>query len=206
MAVAYATMDELKTELVNVDWGSVYDTAGTVALEQASRVVDEYLKRAPGAFAVTTATTRYFTGSGNAVQWIDEIAEAPTEVAVAENNDRTNYIVYEDTDYFLWPDNAEAKGEPYRRLDLDTISGTHLFWWAGRRTIKVTAKFGYSTTPPPEIKRAVIILAVKYIKRGEQGYADTGAVNELGRLTYTKSLDPDIVTILSAPKFQRPAI
>lgn len=203
MAAAYATMTQLKEAMPDVQWGAVYDTAGAVLLERASRNIDAYLKRAPGAFAVTEETTRYFNGSGGPALWIAELADEPDEVAVAENLDYDNYVVYPSSYYFLWPDDAADLGEPYTRLDLGLCCGPKLFWWRGRRTVKVTGLFGFSQTPPEEIVQATIILAVKWFKRGQQAFADTGAISDLARLTYTKKLDPDVELILSHPKFQR---
>lgn len=203
MAAVYASMAQLKEAMPDVSWGAVYDTAGGVLLERASRHIDAYLKRPPGAFAVEDPTTRYFDGSGGSTLWVSELADEPTEVAVAENLDYDNYIVYPPSYYFLWPDDAPTLAEPYKRLDLDTFNGPKSFWWRGRRTVKVTGLFGFSQTPPEEIVQATIILAVKWFKRGQQAYADTGAISELARLTYTRALDPDVELILSHPKYQR---
>lgn len=204
--LSYATVSQLKEAMPDVAWSDVYDTAGTVLLERASRAIDAYCKRAPGAFAVTEATVRTFDGSGTAMLWVDEMAETPVEVAVAEANNLTEYTVYAATSYYAWPDNAPAYGEPYTRLDLNGTNGARQVWCKGRQTVKVTAKFGFSTVPPDEIVQATIILAVKWFKRGQQAYADTGAISDLGKLTYTRALDPDIETILGNPKFQRVAI
>ena len=59
------------------------------------------------------------------------------------------------------------------------------------------------TSPPDEIKQATIIQAMRWFKRGQQAFSDTGAVLELGQLRYTQKLDPDVALILESPRFGR---
>lgn len=194
----YCTLIELHTALSDsaLSDNAEYDPALNMCISHASRVIDSWTGRPAGAYCVssTDTTTRYFNGSGMVYQWIDEITAAPTELAVSWGGgvSTTDYTAVSSSDYFTWPDNET----PYKRLDLDTINGAYSVFPRYRRSIKVTAAFGYSTTPPAPIKQAVIIQAARWFKRGQQAYQDTGAIVDLGQLRYTK-LDPDVAEIIA---------
>jgi hypothetical protein len=205
MTLIYATLAEVKDLLgTDVSLGSTYDALLTTLLSRASRLIDDLVKRWPGYFAADTDEARYFDGSGCSEQWVDELAAAPTSIYVAETGQVDNasgsggvYTDYTAEAWFLWPDNAQRLGIPYRRIDLDILNGNKSSFYRFRRGVKVVGKFGYSVTPPADIKQAALIQAVRWFKRGQQAYQDTGAIVELGRLTYTKALDPEIQTVIS---------
>ncbi len=50
--------------------------------------------------------------------------------------------------------------------------------------------------PPELVKQATIAQALRWFKRGQQAFTDTGGIVELGTLLYTKKLDPEIETML----------
>ena len=199
----YCNLAEVQAAMPDVNMGSSYDAILDALCLRASRLIDGYFGRKPGAFSADTDETRYYTGSGCAEQWIDELAAAPTSVSIAETGSVTVYTALVATDYYLWPDNAALDGIPYMRLDLDRLNGTRVYWPQFRKSVKVVGKFGFSTTPPDEIRQAAIIQVAKWFKRGQQAFADTGAIVELGQLRYTQKLDPDVEQILSEPKLQR---
>ena len=201
MAVTdYCTIAEIKAAIqqdADSVWGTDYDTILTAIATRASRAVDLYTNRAPGAYANNTAETRYFDGSGTDKLWVDEMAAAPASVAVAETGlyDHSGdtggtYTTWAAADYVLWPYNAVDRGEPFTRLDVNILNGTKVVWYKYPKAVKISAKFGYSTTTPDAIKAATIIEAVRLFKRGQQGYEDTGAIVELGQLVYRRALDP----------------
>lgn len=192
----YCTVAELTAALADSGLASStdYDSILTSTITRASRMIDSELKREAGWFYNATETTRYYTGSGSPYQYVDEMTAAPSYVGMSEGGgvQSTDYTTIGSTDYFLWPDNKT----PYRRIDLDTINGLYTMFYRYRRSVKVTAAFGYSATVPDDIKQACIIQAARWFKRGHQGYQDTGAIVELGQLRYTK-LDPDVMEILA---------
>lgn len=202
----YVTRDEIKQGLPDSSWGSDYDAGLDVLAARASRAIDMHLKRKPGAFYVNADVTLYFDGSGNSQLWIEELAAAPTSVQVAETGVLTTLTSWASTDYVLWPYNALDYGTPYLRLDVDLMSGTKSLWYGYRKAVKIVGKFGFSTTVPGEIKEAAIIQAVRWFKRGQQAFADVGAVEALGQLKYVQRLDPDVAGILEGAKFGRMTI
>lgn len=199
----YATYQQIADAMPDVSMDELgYQAILSIMATRASRLIDGLFKREPGAFYVNADTTRYITGSGDHRLWIGELAAAPTSVAVAETG-TTTYTAWAATDYMCWPYNALLEGAPYLRLDIDSINGSKSAWYAYPKAVKIVGKFGFAAVIPDEINQACIIQAMRWFKRGQQAYQDTGAIAELGQLKYVQKLDPDIQTILSIPKFSR---
>lgn len=200
----YVTNTEIKAVMPDGNWSTTYDTLlGTLAT-RASRAIDRFTGRKPGAFNVDADVTLYFEGSGTLEQWIGELAAAPTSVAVAEGGviDSSagtggNYTTWAASDFICWPYNALDDGQPYLRLDVELYRGSKPVWFRFPKSVKVVGKFGYSAAAPEDVKQAVIIQAARWFKRGQQAFRDTGAIVELGQLTYTKALDPDVALMIA---------
>lgn len=192
MANSYVDIDDVREVMPDTDWDGVYLELISTLAERASRVIDRAAGREPGAFyPATTAAARYFDGYGGIELWVDEMAAAPTLVEVDEGGLYT-YTSLAATDYTPWPYNAT----PYRRLDI-LRTGNHARWPAYTRGIRVTAKWGFSLLPPEDIKQATLTQAVRYFKRAQQAYQDTGAIVELGQLRYVQDLDPDVAMMIT---------
>lgn len=197
----YCTVADIQAAMPDGNWGASYDVELSRLATMASRLIDRVTRRAPGAYYVTADSTRVYDGSGTAELWVDELAAAPALVQVAETGDLSQFTTWAATDYLLWPYNALADGVPYLRLDVDALNGSKTVWPRFAKNVRITGKWGYSTTPPPEIRQAAILLAARAFKRGQQAYRDVGAVIELGQLQYVQPLDPDVQLLLS--KFVR---
>lgn len=202
MTEDYCYVQDIKDNLPDITVDTTYELMFNTLITRASRAIDTHLKREPGAFAVIADSTRYFTGSGDDKLWVGEMAAAPTSIAVAEAGVLTTLTTWAATDYYCWPYNALAEGMPYLRLDVDTINGTKYTWYDYPKAVRVIGKFGFSASAPAEIVQATIIQVMRWFKRGQQAYQDTGAIVELAQLRYTRKLDPDVETLLSLPKFQ----
>ena len=190
---SYISVEDMKQDQVDVNWSGALDLLATNLIKQASRLIDEATFVDEGAYKVETATTRYFDGSGKRELRIDPIAETPDSVEVNESADMSTYVAWASTDYYVWPYNKT----PYRKLVIDALNGTKAVWFKYPRAVKVTAKFGFSTTPPELVKRAVTTQATRWLMRAQQGYQDVGAIEEIGQLRYVKQLDPDVQAILN---------
>ena len=193
---SYVTADEVRETMPDTEWTAAYTPALEALIERASRLIDRATGRHDGAYAADTATVRYFDGSGKREQWVDEMAAAPAAVTVDEGGAGT-YTTWASTDYILWPYNAADEGKPYRRLDVDQLNGDKAVWYRFPRSVKVTAKWGYSTEAPADIKAAVIIQTVRWFKRAQQSYQDVGAIVELGQLRFVRQLDPDVEFVIN---------
>lgn len=193
---AYLTTAELMDEMPDVEWSGKYEPLLDSLILRASRLIDRITGREAGAYKAETATARFFDGSGCAYQWVDEMADAPTAVAVDETGAQTTYTAWAAGDYMLWPYAATVAGRPYLRLDANTLTGNHALFYQFPRSVKITARWGYSVVVPGDVEQAVIVQTVRWFKRGQQAYQDAGAIFELGQLRYVKQLDPDVQLIV----------
>lgn len=175
-----------------------YDTAFGVLIIAASRLIDREVGRWAGYFYPTTdEVTRYFDGSGEEEQDIDEMISL-TSVAVAETGGTAaaDYTAWtENTDFYTWPYNYSSLGVPIQKLVVDW-NGDQLNWAPFRKSVKVTGVFGYSSTPPPDIKHACGIQVVRWYQRAQNAQQDAGANPSMGQMLYVQQLDPDIREIL----------
>jgi len=192
MAADYCTADEVKAAMPDGNWGATYDALIALLAARASRAIDRYTKREPGAYAVAADSTRYFTSEGDTSLYIGELAAAPTTVSIAEAGDITDLTALVATDYILEPYNALAEGIPYNFIKLDVLNGDWAYWPGFQKSIVIVGKFGYAAAAPDDVKQCAIIQCARWFKRGQQGFVDTGAILELGQLTYTRALDPDV--------------
>jgi hypothetical protein len=63
-------------------------------------------------------------------------------------------------------------------------------------TVRITARWGYADTVPPEIRQATITQASRWYKRGEGTWADALANAEFGTVLFRQQLDPDLAMML----------
>jgi len=192
----YCTKDEIKAMMPDTDWGSSYDVLLDTLASRASRAIDRFTKRSAGAYAVTENTTRSFSALWSNELDIGELAAPPTSVSIAEAGDPSDLTELAPTDYYLLPYNAVVIGRPYNFIVLDSLNGNFAAFPHFPNSVVVTGPFGYSTVVPDEIKQATLIQAIRWFKRGQQSYQDTGAITELGQLTYTKAIDPDVAMMI----------
>lgn len=197
----YASVAEVKADLPDVDLGTLDDYDQTLAemVTAASRLIDREVGGWPNYFiASSTDEIRYFDGSGEKEQPIDPVTSL-TSVYVSESGGRasTSYTEWtEDTDFYVWPYNYSYTNQPIQKLIVDNDAGSKGVFYSVRKGVKVTGKFGYSTSVPEDVKQACKITAMRWFMRAKQSYQDTSASERLGQLLYTQSLDPDVKQIL----------
>lgn len=201
----YCTTTDLK---LNPDLGisstdiTDYDGVLSALITAASRLVDEQVgKWANYFYPSTDAETRYYNAFDGHCLEIDE-AVSITEVAVSEGGEvtSTGYTVWAATDYIEAPYNHARTGEPIRWLEVDTVNGSQSRFSSYPKGNRVTGVFGYSATPPEEIKRATIIQTISMFMQDKQGWRDAGASAELGQLVYNKNIHPVAAEILQQYK------
>lgn len=103
-----------------------------------------------------------------------------------------------DTDFELGPENADADGGAFAWWELMAV-GSLWFPLARRRSLRVTAQWGWSAVPD-QVMEATILRAVAIFKRKDAvyGVADFG---EFGPVRITRA-DPDVMDLLRP--FQKP--
>ena len=199
----YCTAGEIRAVMPDQSWTTAYDALLTTLASRASREFDRYTNRPPGAYYVSTASDRYFTGNGTIQLWPGEMAAAPEAVRVAEGGVLSVLTAWNTaSDYQPWPYNAADEGQPYLRLDVDVYNGSKTQWPPYPKAIKVTAKWGYSASVPDDVREATITMVVRQFKRGQQGFIDVGAIQELGQLRYVKGKDPSVDELIETLRRQ----
>ena len=122
-------------------------------LEDIIAAAVDYIETETGRSFVATSDTRYYGDEAldGLFVWLDEDLYSLTSVA---NGDSSGTAIDTD-DITLWPRNL---GPPYYRLRLDANSSStwelDTDYW-----IAITATWGFSSTPPDQIKLATRILA-----------------------------------------------
>jgi hypothetical protein len=201
----YCTTTDVK---LNPDLGisstdvTSYDGVLSALITAASRLIDEQVGKWPNYFYPSTDTEiRYYNAFDGYCLDIDE-AVSITEVAVSEGGEvtSTGYTVWAATDYILAPYNYARTGEPIRQIEVDTLNGNEYGFSRYPKGNRITGIFGYSATPPEEIKRACIIQTVSMFMQDKQGWRDAGASAELGQMVYTKNIHPVAAEILQQYK------
>lgn len=144
-------------------------------------------------FDVETATARYLHATrdvfGRSLWLGAELAAAPTSVV------NGNGVTVTSNQYVLEPRNDA----PYYALTLLGSSGvTWTYTTDPEGAIAVTGKWGYSTTPPAEVKHACVRLAAfLYRQRDNSGDSDRAIVTPGG--TVKPLTLPQDVTVILAP-------
>ena len=228
----YAKTAELKDRINKTS--DEQDAVLDALLLAASRVIDGYCNRPDGFLAITTATARFFPGSGKPYQRIDECA-AISAVAVKDSStdDETSYtawtlgVVGTTTGADVFPCSGDPKYPDYTSLpytllvigangDFDHFPTGKFTTRGGFRpssgiarsipTVKVTARWGFALTVPANVKEATILQSARWWKRGESSWADALASSDLGQLQFRQSLDPDLKAMLIEARLVRPAV
>lgn len=195
--MGYCTVDDIKSAMIDAQFTPAQEVLLQTLIDGASDFIDAYTGRARGSYAVNTQTIKYYNGSGDAVQWINEIADAPVAVEYLDTSSKV-WVPFDVSKIYAYPYNQY----PANALLLDSQSDLTVFPY-GRRNVRVTGYFGYSRIPPNIIKQATIMVVVRWFKRGQQAYQDTGAIIDLGQLKYTQAIDPEVHALLTATGLRR---
>jgi hypothetical protein len=189
MANEYATLAEAKSALNLNDTND--DAALTLALESASRMIDDHCNRRFWQDAVAVTRLYRFESTGRVVT--DDISTtAGLVVTVDQNGDGA----FEDawvlgTDYALYPLNALAEGRPV------TFLGSRGTKTAPTRpgSVQVAARFGWPAVPPA-IRQAALIQALRLVNRRHSPYGIAGSPEAGSEMRLLSRLDPDVEALV----------
>lgn len=193
----YTSLATLKTEIGIADIND--DTRLENIITAVSREIDHFCKTR---FYVVSQT-RTYTAREPTVVWIDHLT-AITSLKTDADGDRTYEDTWASTDYDLAPYNAalESQVRPYSRIEV-TPTGNYIFPVGVAKGVQVIGSFGWSSSTPPDIERACILLAIREFKRPSAPFGVQGS-GEFGQAIVTSIMDPDVVRKLRP--FQRKRI
>lgn len=212
---------------------SPYDQMIADEITEQSRTFDRETNRKPGAFYVSADTTRYFDGPGyglfspiygyktqrltsgytGAISLdIGQMAAFPTSVSMAQGaqidtgsaNSNGVYTLVPATDYYAEPSNALEEGIPIQKLTLDIVNGTTRVWLPYKRGIKIVGRFGFSTTPPDDVRKCVKLMVIRQLRKAQQNWLDVATINDAGQIMSAAKIDYDIADTLR--RYRRMAI
>ncbi len=192
-----------------------------VAVEAASRMIDEFCNREPGAFSADTASSaRVFTPVSFAQVYIDDVSTASgLTVAVDQTGTGVYNQTWSSSDYQIEPVNAIVKGRPINQLRAVgakffpifdyaspwvTVGASRTFYApgaanpvinrVGQATVQVTATWGWPAVPMP-IKQATIIQSTM-LYQAQDAPAGLAGTPDMGQLRYPTGLHPSAVLLV----------
>ncbi len=199
----YATADEVKAVAPDTFADSVkYDDLIGDLIARASRLIDGLFGHKDDAFKSASAT-RVFNGRGGSIAKIDPCTSITT-VSVKTSETSATYTDWVPTD---WNAGAGSHRNPDWNAGyltfLQVAPGNSKSFTVGQKTIQIVALWGRTAAVPDVVKMATIIMVTRWFGRGQQMFTDTSAFPELGQMTFTQALDPDIKTILRNSRLMR---
>jgi hypothetical protein len=199
----YASLNDLKSALRIQD--GVDDALLELALESASRMVDEYTMRS---FYNAGTATRVFTPISDDVCHIDD-AISISSIAVSTLLNKTYNQTWANEDYQAEPLNGVSDGLtgwPITRLraigNYEFPNDETQYRYEGRygqedvATVQVTGVWGWSAVPTA-VKQATIIQAMRIFKRLD---SPLGVISspDTGYFRVSNRIDPDVAMLLNS--------
>jgi hypothetical protein len=185
----YATLAQVKSALRITD--NVDDSLLEMAIESASRVIDEYTNRI---FYNAGTAVRYYAPSDDFNVDIDDLISLTT-LATMNDDDQIYDTTWTSTDYQLEPLNGFADGiyQPYNHIR--AVGDYTFLTLGGEATIKVTGVFGWNAVPI-QVTQATVIQASRIYKRLD---SPLGIISgELGSMRVGARIDPDVAQLVDS--------
>lgn len=189
----YATLNELKTALRIQD--SVDDGLLELALESASRLVDEYTMRY---FYNAGTATKVFVPSDDYTVAIDD-AVSISSVAVSTLLNKTFDQTWTVNDYQTEPLNGVVDGLSGWPITRIRAVGVYEFPYDSDynvASVQITGVWGWSAVPTA-VKQATIIQAMRLFKRLD---SPLGVISspDTGFFRLSSRIDPDVAQLLNS--------
>jgi hypothetical protein len=188
----YCSLTEIKEpERLNITV-TTYDTAIEKAIEAISRAID--LHRGRFFWIDTNDVTRYFTPLSDTYVLIGDWVSITT-LSTDNSGDRVYNDWTVNTDYDLWPYDANSDGKPYMRVDVAPQGGKR-FYTGISKGLKIVGKRGWPSVPML-IHEACILWFMRAYKRYSTPLG-VSAMTALGEMsTKVPPPDPDVDYYLS---------
>jgi len=166
--MAYTTETDIENYLL-----TTIDSSFSSQISDWISVVEKYIENKTGRvfIADTTASDRWFDGSGETDMYIDEFVEIDS-VIIYDSLDNVQYTLTEDTHYLSFPYNDECK-RGLRTKYYNTLGFT--YFPSGIKNVKISAKWGYSVEVPDPIKFAATVLVAGIINFSNQSEGEVAS-------------------------------
>lgn len=185
----YATLAQVKSALRITD--SVDDTLLEMAIESASRAIDQYTNRN---FYNAGTAVRYYAPSNSLNVLIDDLISI-VKLESMNDDEQVYDTTWASDDYQLEPLNGITDGfeQPYTNI---RAIGDYVYQTLeGEATVKVTGVWGWSATPI-QVTQATVIQSSRIFKRLD---SPLGIISgELGSMRVGSRLDPDVAQLVDS--------
>jgi hypothetical protein len=185
----YATLAQVKSALRITD--SVDDSLLEMAIESASRAIDQYTNRN---FYNAGTAVRYYAPSNSLNVLIDDLISI-VKLESMNDDEQVYDTTWASDDYQLEPLNGITDGfeQPYTNI---RAIGDYVYQTLeGEATVKVTGVWGWSATPI-QVTQATVIQASRIFKRLD---SPLGIISgELGSMRVGSRLDPDVAQLVDS--------
>lgn len=112
-----------------------------------------------------------YRGGGKRLDLDGGLTAAPTALVTGYSATEPGTTLTLETDYFLWPANAAAKGQPYTAIEFNASQS------GMPQSIRITGRFGYSQTVPDDVFQAILQYAAS-LAAAQMGAIISGGVVE----------------------------
>ena len=190
----YCTVAQLRAELGD-DGAVLPETLLQKAVTAASRAVDGWCGRPPGAFGLSELTSRLYRPCDPVTVAVDDIGSREgLTVATDDDGDGVFETIWDATEYVLEPLNADTRGTAYAWQAITAVGARR--WPCGslRPALRVTARWGWSAVPD-DVTAATILRAVALFKRKEAPYG-VAEFGEFGPVRISRQ-DTDVISLLT---------
>ena len=162
--MAYINKNSIENYLMT-DIGDTFDTQIASWISSAETYINNYTGRRNG-FEELTASVKYYDGNGLREISIDECIEVTIVEILEANSSDVEWTLTEghENDYIVYPYNEI----PVYKIKLVNTAEVGAFY-KGKKRIKITAKWGYKSSVPEDIKLATTILASGVVEQGLKG-------------------------------------
>jgi len=170
---------------------SVDDSLLEMAIESASRAIDQYTNRN---FYNAGTAVRYYAPSNSLNVLIDDLISI-VKLESMNDDEQVYDTTWASDDYQLEPLNGITDGfeQPYTNI---RAIGDYVYQTLeGEATVKVTGVWGWATTPI-QVTQATVIQASRIFKRLD---SPLGIISgELGSMRVGSRLDPDVAQLVDS--------
>lgn len=185
----YATLAQVKAALRITD--SVDDSLLEMAIESASRAIDQYTARN---FYNAGTAVRYYAPSDSLNVEIDDMISL-VSLQTMSDDEQVYDTTWASDDYQLEPLNGIVDGisQPYNHIR--AVGDYTYLTLAGEATVKVTGVWGWNAVPI-QVTQATVIQASRIFKRLD---SPLGIISgELGSMRVGSRLDPDVAQLVDS--------
>lgn len=185
----YATLAQVKAALRITD--SVDDSLLEMAIESASRAIDQYTARN---FYNAGTAIRYYAPSDSLNVEIDDMISL-VSLQTMSDDEQVYDTTWGSDDYQLEPLNGIVDGisQPYNHIR--AVGDYTYLTLDGEATVKVTGVWGWSAVPI-QVTQATVIQASRIFKRLD---SPLGIISgELGSMRVGSRLDPDVAQLVDS--------